>query len=110
MNHAEAISRLKALRAEAATLPPSTSSAEFNSWKPRTRSALTRALGEKHHITHVEGIDWMPLEAMRFAMEIKFNEDWFKEAEKPVEVPKDATQEEIEAAVAADWKRRGLTD
>lgn len=45
MNHAEAISRLKALRAEAATLPPSTSSAEFNSWKPRTRSALTRALG-----------------------------------------------------------------
>ena len=51
MNHAEAISRLKALRAEAATLPPSTSSAEFNSWKPRTRSALTRALGEKHHIT-----------------------------------------------------------
>lgn len=51
MNHAEVISRLKALSAEAATLPPSTSSAEFNSWKPRTRSTLTRALGEKHHIT-----------------------------------------------------------
>lgn len=51
MNHADAISRLKALRAEAATLPPSTSSAEFNSWEPRTRSALTRALGEQHHIT-----------------------------------------------------------
>lgn len=51
MNHSEAISRLVALRDEAATLPPSTSSSEFNSWKPRTRSALTRALGEKHHIT-----------------------------------------------------------
>jgi hypothetical protein len=47
----DAVTRLRALRDEAATLPLSTSSAEFNSWKPRTRSALTRALGEKHHIT-----------------------------------------------------------
>lgn len=52
----------------------------------------------------------MPQGSDEVAMEIKFNEDWFKEAEKPVEVPKDATQEENEAAVAADWKRRGLTD
>ena len=47
----EAIDRMRALRAEAATLPHSTSSAEFNSWKPRVRSLLTRALGEHHHIT-----------------------------------------------------------
>ena len=51
MNHEDAIKRLRALRDEAATLPPSTGSAEFNSWEPRTRSALTRALGEKHYIT-----------------------------------------------------------
>jgi hypothetical protein len=51
VNHEDAIKRLRALRDEAATLPPSTSSAEFNSWEPRTRSALTRALGEKHYIT-----------------------------------------------------------
>lgn len=47
----EAIQRLRSLREEAATLPPSTSSAEFNSWNPRTRSVLARALGEEHHIT-----------------------------------------------------------
>lgn len=47
----EAAERIRALRDEAATLPHSTSSAEFNSWKPRTRSVLTRALGENHHIT-----------------------------------------------------------
>jgi len=51
VNHDDAIKRLGALRDEAATLPPSTGSAEFNSWEPRTRSALTRALGEKHYIT-----------------------------------------------------------
>mgnify|MGYP000574856442 CR=1 FL=1 len=51
MNHADAINRLEALRDEASALPPSTSSSEFNSWKLRTRSALTRALGENHHIT-----------------------------------------------------------
>jgi hypothetical protein len=51
VNHEDAIKRLRALRDEAATLPPSTSSAEFTSWEPRTRSALTRALGEKHYIT-----------------------------------------------------------
>jgi hypothetical protein len=51
MNHDDAVTRLRALREEAATLPSSTSSAEFNSWQPRTRSALTRELGEKHHIT-----------------------------------------------------------
>ena len=50
MNHEDA-KRLRALRDEVATLPPSTSSAEFNSWEPRTRSALARALGEKHYIT-----------------------------------------------------------
>ncbi len=51
MNHEDAVKRLRALRDEVATLPPSTSSAEFNSWEPRTRSALARALGEKHYIT-----------------------------------------------------------
>lgn len=47
----DAIERLRALREEASRLPPSTSSTEFNSWKPRTRSVLSRALGESHHIT-----------------------------------------------------------
>ena len=47
----DAITRLRNLRDEAATLPLSTSSTEFNSWMPRARSVLTRALGEKHHIT-----------------------------------------------------------
>ncbi len=47
----EAIDRTRALRAEAATLPHATSSTEFNSWKPRVRSLLTRPLGEHHHIT-----------------------------------------------------------
>jgi hypothetical protein len=47
----EAIDRMRTLRAEAATLPHSTSSTEFNSWKPRVRSLLTRTLGEHHHIT-----------------------------------------------------------
>ena len=51
VNHEDAVKRLRALRDEVATLPPSTSSAEFNSWEPRTRSALARALGEKHYIT-----------------------------------------------------------
>ena len=51
MNDEDALKRLRALRDEAATLPPSTSSAEFNSWEPRTRSALIRALGEQHYIT-----------------------------------------------------------
>ena len=51
VNHEVAVKRLRALRDEVATLPPSTSSAEFNSWEPRTRSALARALGEKHYIT-----------------------------------------------------------
>ena len=51
VTHEDAVKRLRALRDEVATLPPSTSSAEFNSWEPRTRSALARALGEKHYIT-----------------------------------------------------------
>jgi uncharacterized protein Ymh len=55
----EAIERLTALRNEA--LPPSTSSAEFNSWFPRVRSVLARALGETHHITErFLGITWTP--------------------------------------------------
>jgi hypothetical protein len=57
----EVIDRLRALRDEAATLPSSVESAEFNSWKPRTRSALTRALGEQHHITQkFIKIKWTP--------------------------------------------------
>jgi hypothetical protein len=60
VNHEDAIKRLRALRDETATLPPSTSSAEFNSWEPRTRSALTRALGEKHYITQRFKTKWTP--------------------------------------------------
>jgi hypothetical protein len=51
---ANATERLRSLRNEATSLPRSispTNSAEFNSWHPRTRSVLTRALGESHHIT-----------------------------------------------------------
>lgn len=57
----DAAARLRALRDEAATLPPSTSSAEFNSWQPRVRSVLTRALGESHHITQeFVSMSWTP--------------------------------------------------
>lgn len=51
MKPEEATERLRALRDEAAQLPHSTSSTEFNSWQPQVRSVLTRALGESHHIT-----------------------------------------------------------
>ncbi|MGH3721311.1 MAG: TIGR02391 family protein [Pseudonocardiaceae bacterium] len=51
MKPEEAIERLRTLRDEAARLPHSTGSAEFNSWQLRVRSVLTRALGESHHIT-----------------------------------------------------------
>lgn len=51
MKPGDAAERLRALRDEVATLPPSVNSAEFNSWQPRTRSLLIRALGERHHIT-----------------------------------------------------------
>jgi len=60
VNHEDAIKRLFPVRDEVATLPPSTSSAEFNSWEPRTRSALTRALGEKHYITQRFKTKWTP--------------------------------------------------
>lgn len=61
MKAEDAVERLRALRDEAATLPPSTGSAEFNSWKPRLRSVLTRALGESHHITQrFIAIKWTP--------------------------------------------------
>lgn len=57
----EAIERLHALRDEAARLPHSTGSTEFNSWQPRVRSVLTRALGESHHITErFVTIKWTP--------------------------------------------------
>lgn len=61
MKAEDATERLRALRAEANTLPPSTSSAEFTSWDSRSRSVLSRALGENHHITQrfVE-IRWTP--------------------------------------------------
>lgn len=57
----ETIQRLRALRDEADSLPPSVSSAEFNSWQPRVRSILTRALGPTHHITErFVNIKWTP--------------------------------------------------
>lgn len=61
MKPEDAIQRLRALRDEAAQLPDSTSSTEFNSWRPRARSVLTRALGESHHITEqFIAIKWTP--------------------------------------------------
>jgi hypothetical protein len=57
----ETIERLRALRDEAGSLPSSVSSAEFNSWQPRVRSVLTRALGPTHHITErFVNIKWTP--------------------------------------------------
>lgn len=46
-----ATSHIADLRAEATRLPQSAGSTEFVSWNSRARSTLTRALGEKHHIT-----------------------------------------------------------
>lgn len=61
MKPLDAIERLRSLRDEAASLPHSTSSTEFNSWHPRVRSVLTRALGEPHHITQrFINIKWTP--------------------------------------------------
>jgi len=51
MRAAEAIKLLESFRDEAATLPPSINSAEFQSWQGRTRSVLVRSLGENHHLT-----------------------------------------------------------
>ncbi|MFF0144616.1 uncharacterized protein Ymh [Amycolatopsis sulphurea] len=57
----DAAERLRALRAEAASLPTSTSSAEFSSWHLRVRSVLNRVLGETHHITEgFSDIRWTP--------------------------------------------------
>ncbi|WP_152546884.1 TIGR02391 family protein [Amycolatopsis orientalis] len=57
----DAADRLRALHTEAAHLPTSTSSAEFNSWNLRVRSVLNRALGETHHITETFlDIRWTP--------------------------------------------------
>ena len=62
MKAEDAAKRLHALLNETAKLPPSTSSAEFNSWNPRVRSVLTRALGESHHITlRFTAIRWTPM-------------------------------------------------
>ena len=61
MKGEDAIERLRALRAEAATLPASVGSADFNSWHPRARSVRTRALGQSHHITErFVGTKWTP--------------------------------------------------
>lgn len=61
MNIEKAVELLRALHAEAATLPTSVSSAEFNSWQQRTRSILTKSLGEAHAITQAFiGISWTP--------------------------------------------------
>jgi hypothetical protein len=62
----EAIERLRTLLDEAARLPHSTGSAEFNSWQPRVRSVLTRALGESHHITErFVTAEWTPSRRLR---------------------------------------------
>ncbi len=61
MKPEDAAALLCALRDEAVTLPPSTSSAEFNSWKHRLRTVLTLALGEQHHITQrFVSLSWTP--------------------------------------------------
>lgn len=58
----KAVEMLQALRDEAMALPHSISSAEFNSWRQRTRSILTRAIGEGHAITQsFIGMSWTPM-------------------------------------------------
>lgn len=53
---------LRQLREEASTLPPSVSSSEFNSWQQRTRSVLTRSLGDGHAVTHAFiQMRWTPM-------------------------------------------------
>jgi hypothetical protein len=62
MKTAEWIAQLVALREEAAGLPTSTSSAEFNSWQHRTRSVLSKALGSSHHVTQAFiQMHWTPM-------------------------------------------------
>ena len=52
---------LEGLKAELATLPTSTGTAEHTSWKSRTRSALTWYLGQAHHITEAFiAMRWTP--------------------------------------------------
>jgi Protein of unknown function (Hypoth_ymh) len=47
----DAIREFNALLAELNALPPNPHSSEFVSWELRTRSAFTRAFGEKHYLT-----------------------------------------------------------
>ena len=62
MNIERSVELLQGLHAEAATLPASVSSAEFNSWQQRTRSILTRTLGEPHAITQAFiSMSWTPV-------------------------------------------------
>jgi hypothetical protein len=61
MESDSAVEMLRGLRDEASSLPPSVSSAEFNSWQQRTFSVLRRSLGKEHHITETFGsIKWTP--------------------------------------------------
>lgn len=61
MRAEDALVLLHQLRAEAGTLPSSISSSEYNSWEHRTRSVLTKSLGETHHITQAfVHLRWTP--------------------------------------------------
>jgi hypothetical protein len=51
MNSEDGVQQLTALLAELKALPQDAGSADFESWRLRTRSALTRALGEQHYMT-----------------------------------------------------------
>ena len=61
MKSEDAIQLLRGLHEEAASLPPSISSAEFSSWQQRTRSVLTQSLGASHAITEsFVDLSWTP--------------------------------------------------
>ncbi|WP_156890458.1 hypothetical protein [Gordonia shandongensis] len=44
------------------------------------------------------------------AVEFELNEDWEKEASKPIEVREGASRDEIEAEVKKQFTKRGLTE
>ena len=58
----DAIEEMNTLLAELGGLRPNISSAEFESWRLRTRSLLTRALGEHHYMTkRFVDLSWISL-------------------------------------------------
>ncbi|WP_082280132.1 TIGR02391 family protein [Mycobacterium colombiense] len=66
MKPENAVERFENLLTELRQLPADTDSPEFTSWRLRTSSVLSRALGENHNITTVFGsVDWYSMSSDR---------------------------------------------